>query len=76
MTRQEAIKNLLHDPHFNEVIQELRDNQINRIIHSNEQDAKEREQAYIRVKTIDELMNYFESIAKDSEIKNKAWKIL
>ena len=76
MTRQEAIKNLLQDEHFNEVIKELRDNQINRIIYSNEDDAKDREQAYVRVKTIDELMGYLESIAKDSEIKDKAWKIL
>lgn len=76
MTRQEAIKNLLQDEHFNAVIKELRENQLNRIIYSNEDDAKEREQAYVRVKTIDELMSYLESIAKDSEIKDKAWKIL
>ena len=76
MTRQEAIQNLLNDPHFNEVVKELRDNQLNRIIYSSEGDAAEREKAYLRVKTIDELMNYFKSIAKDSEIKDKSWKIL
>ena len=76
MTRQEAIRNILRDEEFNKVIQELRENQVNRIIYSNEDDAKEREQAYVRVKTIDELMGYLESIAKDSEIKDKAWKIL
>jgi len=76
MTRQEAIRNILQDDEFNKVIQELRENQVNRIIYSNEDDAKEREQAYVRVKTIDELMGYLESIAKDSEIKDKAWKIL
>ena len=76
MTRQEAIRNILQDEEFNKVIQELRENQVNRIIYSNEDDAKEREQAYVRVKTIDELMSYLESIAKDSEIKDKAWKIL
>lgn len=76
MTRQEAIKNLLQDEHFIDVIKELRENQLNRIIYSNEDATKEREQAYLRVKTIDELMAYFESIAKDSEIKDKAWKIL
>ena len=76
MTRQEAIRNILQDEEFNKVIQELRENQLNRIIYSNEDATKEREQAYLRVKTIDELMAYFESIAKDSEIKDKAWKIL
>ena len=76
MTRQEAIRNILQDEEFKKVIEELRENQLNRIIYSNEDDAKEREQAYVRVKTIDELMGYLESIAKDSEIKDKAWKIL
>ena len=42
MTRQEAIRNILQDDEFNKVIQELRENQINRIIYSNEGDAKER----------------------------------
>ena len=76
MTRQEAIQNLLLDEHFNEVIKELRENQLNRIIYSNQDAVQDREQAYIRIKTIDELMAYLESIAKDKEIKDKAWKIL
>jgi len=76
MTRQEAIRNILQSQDFLDVVKELRENQLNRIIYSNEDDAKERERAYVRVKTIDELMGYLESIAKDSEIKDKAWKIL
>ena len=63
-------------PEFQEVIKEIRDNQLNRIIYSNEDEANEREKAYVRVKTIDELMSTLESIAKDGEIKSKAWKIL
>jgi len=76
MTRQEAIRNILQSQDFLDVIQELRENQLNRIIYSNEDEAKEREKAYVRVKTIDELMSTLESIAKDGEIKEKAWKIL
>lgn len=76
MTKQEAIKNVLQSQEFLDVIKELRENQLNRIIYSNEDATKEREQAYLRVKTIDEIMSYLESIAKDSEIKDKAWKIL
>jgi len=76
MDKQQIIKNILMTPEFQEVVKELRDNQLNRIIYSSEDDAKVREQAYLRVKTIDELMNYLESIAKDSEIKDKSWKIL
>jgi len=76
MTRQEAIRNILQSQDFLDVVQELRENQLNRIIYSNEDEAKEREKAYVRVKTIDELMSTLESIAKDGEIKEKAWKIL
>lgn len=63
-------------PEFQEVIKEIKDNQINRIINSNEDDAVEREKAYLRVRTIDELMSTLESISKDGEIRDKAWKIL
>jgi hypothetical protein len=76
MDKQDIIKNILMTPEFQEVVKELRDNQLNRIIHSNEDEANEREKAYVRVKTIDELMSTLESIAKDGEIKSKAWKIL
>jgi hypothetical protein len=76
MDKQDIIKNILMTPEFQEVVKELRDNQLNRIIHSNEGEANEREKAYVRVKTIDELMSTLESIAKDGEIKSKAWKIL
>jgi len=76
MTKQNIIKNILMTPEFQEVIKEIRDNQLNRIIYSNEDEANEREKAYVRVKTIDELMSTLESIAKDGEIKSKAWKIL
>lgn len=76
MTKQEAIKNVLQSQEFLDVVRDLRENQLNRIIYSNEDEAKEREKAYVRVKTIDELMATLESIAKDGDIKEKAWKIL
>jgi len=76
MTKQDIIKNILMTPEFQEVIKEIRDNQLNRIIYSNEDEANEREKAYVRVKTIDELMSTLESISKDGEIKSKSWKIL
>jgi len=76
MDKQQIIKNILMTPEFQEVIKEIRENQLNRIIYSNEDEANEREKAYVRVKTIDELMSTLESISKNGEIKSKAWKIL
>ena len=76
MTRQEAIKNLLQSQEFLDVIEELRDNQLNSIRYSQANEVEEREKYYNRLQAIDEIMGYLESIAKDSDIKDKSWKIL
>ena len=46
------------------------------IVNSDDDKPSVREAAYIRIKVINELMARFESIAKDDEIKDKAWKII
>lgn len=76
MTRQEAIRNLLQSQEFLDVIEELRDNQMNSIRYSESHQKEERERYYNRLQAIDEIMAYLESITKDGEIKDKAWKIL
>jgi hypothetical protein len=76
MTRQEAIRNLLQSQEFLDVIEELRDNQLNNIRYSEANQIEERERYYNRLQAIDEIMAYLESITKDGDIKDKAWKIL
>ena len=76
MTRQEAIRNLLQSQEFLDVIEELRDNQLNNIRYSEPHQKEERERYYNRLQAIDEIMAYLESITKDGDIKDKAWKIL
>lgn len=76
MTRQEAIKNVLQSQEFLDVIDELRENQLNNIRYSESHETVERERYYNRLQAIDEIMGYLESITKDSDIKDKAWKIL
>jgi hypothetical protein len=46
------------------------------IVNSDDDEKAVREAAYLRIKTINELMARFESIAKNDEIKDKAWKII
>jgi ATP-dependent RNA circularization protein (DNA/RNA ligase family) len=58
----DAITSILNDEHFQAVVKELQENQLQRIIYSNADQT-------------DELMSYLESIAKTSDIKSKAWKI-
>jgi len=76
MTRQESIRNLLQSEEFLEVIEELRENQMNGIRYSDPSAMIDREKFYNRLQAIDEIMGYLESIARDSDIKDKAWKIL
>jgi hypothetical protein len=71
----DAITGILNDEHFQAVIKELQENQLQTIIYSNKNETDVREQAYQRIACYNELMSYLESIAKTSEIKSKAWKI-
>jgi hypothetical protein len=48
---------------------------MQRIVYSNPEQTDVREQAYQRISCYNELMAHFESVAKTSEIKSKAWKI-
>ncbi len=76
MTDQsQSITAILNDEHFQAVIKELQENQLQRIIYSNAEQVDVREQAYHRIACYNELMSYLESIAKTSDIKSKAWKI-
>jgi len=71
----DAITGILNDEHFQAVIKELQQNQLQSIMYSNQNESDVREQAYQRLACYNELMSYLESIAKTSDIKSKAWKI-
>jgi hypothetical protein len=71
----DAITSILNDEHFQAVVKELQENQLQTIIYSNKNETDVREQAYQRIACYNELMSYLESIAKTSDIKSKAWKI-
>ena len=71
----DAITSILNDEHFQAVVKELQENQLQRIIYSNADQTDVREQAYQRIACYNELMSYLESIAKTGDIKSKSWKI-
>lgn len=76
MTDQsQSITAILNDEHFQSVIKELQENQLQTIMYSSQEESHIREQAYQRLACYNELMSYLESIAKTGEIKSKAWKI-
>ena len=76
MTRIEAIKNVLSSQEFLDVISELRQSQLDKIVYSNANEVEVRESSYNRIQAINEIMSTLESIAQTGEIKDKAWKIL
>jgi hypothetical protein len=73
--KTQSITAILNDEHFQAVVKELQENQLQTIIYSNKNETDVREQAYQRIACYNELMSYLESIAKTSDIKSKAWKI-
>jgi hypothetical protein len=76
MTKSEAFRNLLQSQELNDEMQEMQHELTELIINSDSDQQKTREDAYVRIKVINEIMNRFKSIAKDDEIKDRAWKIL
>lgn len=76
MTKSEAFKNLIRSDELNDEIELMREELVQLIVNSDDDEVATREGAYVRIKAINEIMARFESIAKDDEIKDKAWKIL
>ena len=76
MTKSEAFRNILQSQELNDEIESMRKELGELIINSDDDEVATREGAYVRIKAINEIMSRFESIAKDDEIKDKAWKIL
>ena len=76
MTKSEAFRNILQSQELLDEVEAMKKELMNMIINSDDDESSVREAAYVRIRTINELMARFESIAKDDEIKDKAWKIL
>jgi hypothetical protein len=76
MTKSEAFRNLLQSQELLDEVEAMKKELMDLIINSDDDEEAVREAAYVRIKTINELMARFESIAKDDEIKDKAWKII
>ena len=76
MTKSEAFRNILQSQELVDEVEAMKKELMNMIINSDDDESSVREAAYVRIRTINELMARFESIAKDDEIKDKAWKII
>lgn len=71
----EQAANLLRDEYFRAEIDKLRQQQIDLILNSSEQDIDARENAYRMIKCLSSVVNHFQSIVDTAEIKRKRLKI-
>lgn len=69
-------KRLLSDPVFQEIWNDYETEQISRFANSSEFDFEEREASYKKLLVLRELKSRIESLAMQTEIDKKRWKIL
>lgn len=75
MDKSQWAKNLLNDPMFQEIMNEMRDMQVNRFIMSDPMDITMREDAYLRISVLDDIKTQIESLATNKLINEKRFKI-
>jgi hypothetical protein len=75
MTNIEWATNLLATDHFKDVLTELKDIEVNKIIASDEDDINARENAYILISAYNKIYASIESMASSKKIIAGRWKI-
>ena len=75
MNKAARAQNLLNDEFFQDVVKAQQELYINNIINSAESDVDLRERSLIKHRAIQEFIASIESIAAQTEIDKKRWKI-
>lgn len=76
MDKAQWATNLLREPMWQELMEELRGNELNKFVNSNYGEAEIREQAYMRLRVLESVESYLESMAAQKMIDEKRMKIL
>lgn len=76
MTRIEWACNMVRDEHFNALLDELRKVEYDRFAASAAMDIDSREEAYRRIRCLNDLQTHIESLAMTEAMNEKRWKIL
>lgn len=76
MDKAQWATNLLREPMFQEMMEELRGNELNKFVNSNYGETEIREQAYMRLRVLESVESYLEGIAAQKMIDEKRMKIL
>ena len=76
MNKSQAIRNILTSQEFVDEMDAMKGELLDQIMNSDDGQVDLREMAYIRIKTINEIMARLNSIANYDKIKDSALKIL
>ena len=76
MDKAQWASNLLREPIFQEMMENLRGNELNKIINSTYGELELREEAYIRLRVLDSIESHLESMAAQKMMDEKRIKIL
>jgi hypothetical protein len=68
--------NLLKEPMFVEMMEELRGNELNKFVNSNFGELELREEAYMRLRVLESIETHLESMAAKKMMDEKRIKIL
>jgi len=74
--KDQRARGLLGDEFFKSEMDLLEQSQIDIIVNSAPHESEEREEAYRMQLAIKKIRAHFQSLAADSEIEKKRWKIL
>jgi hypothetical protein len=76
MNKSQWAENLLRDDYFKEMMQDLKNQEINKFAMSDYNEIDAREQAYIRLRVIESLEDHLKGMVADKKIKDSRLKIL
>jgi hypothetical protein len=76
MDKAQWATNLLKEPMFQEMMEELRGNELNKFVNSNCGELELREEAYMRLRVLESIETHLESMAAQKMMDEKRIKIL
>jgi len=76
MNKAQWAENILRDDYFIEMMQDLKNQEINKFAMSDYTDIDLREHAYIRLRVIESMENHLKGMVDDKKIKDNRLKIL
>ena len=76
MNKAERARTLLTDDWFKGELDNLRKGYVSEILNSDPLSIDDREQAYLKIRFLESIIQHFQSIADGEQIVKKRWKIL